>query len=248
MVAGAKAWPKRLVNTGHMAALAAVERRIPYWSLERIERLQSRRLQSIVRHAYETVPYYRRTMEELGLRPGDFQTVADLAKLPLIDATTVRRDPDQFASTAYDDRSRHAFHSSGNLTHSAKTIYWDNASVLRKLPRDERDRVVLARLSGKRWRRRQLHVHPQTGTRSIVTATDAQTWVSRASWSGTCFRPRRHSRSWSRRSMRSNRSRPLVRVVRRPFLPAIWPIPELPPPCHASGTMAGTCSHPAGRS
>src|SRR5215218_3065262 len=99
MVAEALKWPKRLVNTGHMAALAAVERRIPFWPLERIERLQCRRLQSIVRHAYETVPYYRRTMDELGLLPGDFQTVDDLAKLPLIDDATVRQDPDQFASS-----------------------------------------------------------------------------------------------------------------------------------------------------
>jgi phenylacetate-CoA ligase len=162
-----------------MAALAAVERRIPYWPMERIQRLQSRRVQSIVRHAYETVPYYRRTMDELGLRPGDFQTAADLARLPLLDDVLVRQAPDEFASTCYDARSRHTFRSSGSRSRIRKEIYWDNASVLRMLPRNERDRVVLARLSGKSWRRRQLHIQPTTGSAAIIVAkTDAQTWVS----------------------------------------------------------------------
>src|SRR5215211_384047 len=98
--------PRRLLNTGKFVAYAAYERRIPYWPIERIKDLQSRRLRSTARPAYETVPYYRHTMDEMGLRPGDFQTVEDLAKLPLLDPALVRLDPEQFCSTLYDDSNR----------------------------------------------------------------------------------------------------------------------------------------------
>ena len=171
-------WPRRLINTGHMAALAVVERRVPFWPLERIQQRQDRRLQSIVRHAYETVPYYRRTMDEIGLRPGDFQTVADLAKLPLLNDATVRQDPDQFASSSYDDRTRRTYLSSGSLSHVRKKIYWDDASILCTVARSERDRAVLAKLSGRVWRRRQLLIMPPTGIGvAIIGRTDAQTWA-----------------------------------------------------------------------
>ena len=160
-VSDVRRWPRRLVNTGYLAALASVERRVPYWPSDRIERLQRRRLRSIVRHAYETVPFYRRVMDERGLRPGDFETVADLAELPPLDDVMVRTAPAQFASMRYDDRSRRAFYSSGSLSHVRRQVYWDNASVLRKLARAERDRVVLVKLAGRPWRRRQLHIYPR---------------------------------------------------------------------------------------
>ncbi len=172
--------PRRLFNTGHLAALAVVEHRVPYWPEERLQRLQSRRLQAIIRHAYESVPYYRRTMDELGLKPGDFETVADLTKLPLIDGTMVRLDPEQFASTRYDDSSRQTLYSGGSSSHVRRAIYWDHGSVLRKLPRDERDRAVLYKLAGRRWGRRQLHIFPPTGTSlAIMPFYDAKAWVSR---------------------------------------------------------------------
>jgi len=173
-------WPRRLLNTGYLGALAAVERRIPYWPSERVERLQRRRLRAIVRHAYETVPFYRRVMDERGLRPDSFETVADLAKLPLLDDAAVRTAPEQFASTRYDDRSRRVFYSSGSLSHVRKEIYWDNASILRKLARAERDRVVLVKLAGQPGRRRQLHIYPPAGTvPAVMGIWDEQTWVSR---------------------------------------------------------------------
>ena len=83
--AGPRRWPRRALNTAQLATLAAVERRIPFWPRQRIERLQRWRLRSIVRHAYETVPYYRETMDALGLRPGDVRTAADLARLPHVE-------------------------------------------------------------------------------------------------------------------------------------------------------------------
>ena len=156
-------WPTRLVNTAQLAALAAVERRVPFWPGERVERFQRWRLGRIVHHAYETVPFYREAMDERGLRPEHLKTAADLARLPLIDGELVRRDSEQFASTRYDDRSRHPSRTTGTRSHVQKVIWWDDAAVQRKLARAERDRGVLATLAGSGWGQRQLYILPATG-------------------------------------------------------------------------------------
>jgi phenylacetate-CoA ligase len=143
-------WARRAINSAYVATLALRERNLPYWPPERIERLQRRRLRSIARHAYETVPFYGRAMRELGLGPSDFQDAADLARLPLIDGATVRKAPGEFASTAYDEGSRETFHTSGSASGARRTIYWDRRYVLRVLARAERERRILMRLTGER--------------------------------------------------------------------------------------------------
>lgn len=47
-----------------------------------IEALQARRLQAVVRRAWERLPYYRAKMEEAGVTPDDVRCLGDLAKLP----------------------------------------------------------------------------------------------------------------------------------------------------------------------
>ena len=47
-----------------------------------MESLQLARLQETVARVYDKVPYYRAKMDEMGVKPQDIQTLADLAKLP----------------------------------------------------------------------------------------------------------------------------------------------------------------------
>ncbi len=53
-----------------------------------MEALQSFRLSKTVKKIYDNVPYYREKMEEIGLKPEDIKSVADLSKLPF----TVKQD------------------------------------------------------------------------------------------------------------------------------------------------------------
>ena len=48
----------------------------------RIEALQLERLKHIVSYAYDNVPFYRRRMDETGVKPKDIVTLSDVAKLP----------------------------------------------------------------------------------------------------------------------------------------------------------------------
>jgi phenylacetate-CoA ligase len=149
---------RRLFNTAYVVARGRVERTVPFWPRERIERLQRYRLRGIIRHAYETVPFYRQAMDERALRPNDFRTVEDLSKLPLIDGMTVRRNVEGFLSTRYGDRSRHAVYTSGSTTGVRRLIYWGNTSLLHQLAHHERNRSVLSDLLGRGTALRRMNI------------------------------------------------------------------------------------------
>ncbi len=51
-------------------------------SRDQMHDLQSRRLKDMVVRVYHNVEFYRRKMQELGLEPGDINTIDDLVKLP----------------------------------------------------------------------------------------------------------------------------------------------------------------------
>ncbi|HWP47158.1 MAG TPA: hypothetical protein VNM22_08365 [Candidatus Limnocylindrales bacterium] len=173
-------WMKRFLNSGYVGTLSCIERRLPFWPVEWIERLQCHRIHSIIRHAYRTVPFYRRAMDERGLRPEDFQTVDDLTQLPLIDSFILRNNLDRFTSTCYDEGSRQVWYSSGSQSRAQRTIYWDNASILRELAYAERDRGILNHLIGQSYGQRQLYIFPPTSL----------TLKIRAFWSSQTLAPR----------------------------------------------------------
>lgn len=49
---------------------------------EALESIQLRRLQATVSRVYATVPFYRKKLEEAGIRPGDINSTTDLKHLP----------------------------------------------------------------------------------------------------------------------------------------------------------------------
>ena len=139
----------RYVRTARIHARGRVERTLPFWPATAIEALQRRRVRSIVRHAYETVPFYRDAMDERSLRPDDFNSAEDLARLPLVDRLTVQQELDRFLSSSYaDEGSRTASYTSGSTSGIRRTIYWDHGARARLLARNERVRPILLRLAG----------------------------------------------------------------------------------------------------
>jgi phenylacetate-CoA ligase len=168
------------VNTAYAGAHILIDRTVPFWHPRWIGRLQRRRLRAIIRHAYETVPFYRQAMDERGLHTDDFQTVSDLARLPLIDGMTVQRDIESFLSTSHKAAPRQAYYSAGPATGIRRLTYWDNNSVLRNLAYHRRDRVVLNELIGKRSGYRHVHIAPpDTSGFQLRAFWHASTIVSR---------------------------------------------------------------------
>ncbi len=61
-----------------------------YWSNERLEDYQNKRLRHLVKYAYDYVPFYHKKFRELGLKPPDIKTKKDLNKLPIIPKNEIR--------------------------------------------------------------------------------------------------------------------------------------------------------------
>ena len=49
---------------------------------ERREELQLKRLQEVVKRAYENVPHYKNRLDQAGVKPDDIRTLKDIEKLP----------------------------------------------------------------------------------------------------------------------------------------------------------------------
>ena len=60
------------------------------WSTAELRAYQDERLREVVAQAYEQVPFYRRRLDGLKLRPHDIRTVDDLRKLPLLTKDDIR--------------------------------------------------------------------------------------------------------------------------------------------------------------
>lgn len=140
---------RRTLNTARLGIRGLAERTVPYWPVARIRALQERRLRSILRHAYRTVPFYREAMRDKALRPEDFQVIKDLQQLPLIDGHDLQERPEAFISDAYHSGNRVPLYSTGSASSGPKVVHWNPSALLYQGAYAERDRVVLYHLLGK---------------------------------------------------------------------------------------------------
>ena len=167
--------PLRLARSALLFAEAMHQRRVPYFPIDRIQGIQQERLRRMVRHAYETVPYYGKVMRGLGVQPEDFRTVEDLARLPLIDRQTVSACPSDFRSRLFDPAACIELGSgSGTITE------WDRESTLRRLVYLERDRVAWLKLGRIGLHHKQLY----------VLSYKSSTLISRRFWESKVRMPR----------------------------------------------------------
>jgi phenylacetate-CoA ligase len=60
-----------------------------HWDEKALVKYQEARLESLIHHCYENVPYYREIFRQHDLKPQDIQSIDDLKKLPTLDKETV---------------------------------------------------------------------------------------------------------------------------------------------------------------
>jgi phenylacetate-CoA ligase len=90
------------------------------WSASEIEAYQSEKLRSLIRHAYENVPYYRERWKALKVVPDDIRSRNDLYKLPILTKEEVRQNADRFVAQNTPRRgllSRHTSGTTGKALH-----------------------------------------------------------------------------------------------------------------------------------
>lgn len=69
------------------------------WSDERLRELHWDRLRTLVRHAWETVPWYRERWSAAGFAPGDLRSEADWNRLPVLTKDDLRGRGDDVRSS-----------------------------------------------------------------------------------------------------------------------------------------------------
>lgn len=75
-------------------------RKYDYLEGKDIQDIQNKKLQSLVRHCYETVPYYTKLFDSLGITPEQIKSREDLAILPILTKQTIRDNYDDLFSKA----------------------------------------------------------------------------------------------------------------------------------------------------
>lgn len=100
-----------------------------WYSPEQIHQYQFKRLQAIVKHAYDTVPFYRKRYDEHGVRPEDIKELSDISRLPLLSREDVRNAGNQLISKRYSKKQLIHGHTSGT-TGSPLSCYWDKQTCV----------------------------------------------------------------------------------------------------------------------
>ena len=93
-----------------------------------LERLQLQRLQATVRRVAERVPFYRQKFAELGVKPEDIRSLADLRRLPFTTSADLRANyPAGLLAVPLNDTLR--LHTSSGTTGKPKAIFFSRVDV-----------------------------------------------------------------------------------------------------------------------
>lgn len=104
-----------------------------WWSKEEFAKYQDEKLQRLVRHAYENVPYYRRVFDEQSLKPDDIRTLSDIQKLPILTKDAVRKNREDLVARNV-DRATLSFRTTSGSTGTPLGVYQDkNFSYIHEL-------------------------------------------------------------------------------------------------------------------
>ncbi|HOO72837.1 MAG TPA: hypothetical protein PK926_13865 [Spirochaetota bacterium] len=97
-----------------------------------IQELQDAKLRKIIRHAFDTSPFYRGLMKNAGTGPEDINTTDDLYKLPTVTKEDIQKNFASILSTSYDSEKCALRTTSGSSGKMLRVI-WDDFNFLSRL-------------------------------------------------------------------------------------------------------------------
>lgn len=102
------------------------------WSEEELERYQWKKLSALIKHAYETTPFYRETFKGLGLMPEDIRSQEDFRRIPITSRSHLEERLEDFKSSEYErygGSPASTSGSSGSVLHFYRS--WETESMRR---------------------------------------------------------------------------------------------------------------------
>jgi phenylacetate-CoA ligase len=97
-----------------------------WWSYDELVEYQNEQLRRLIRHAYDSVPYYREIFGDRKLVPDDIRTTSDLEKLPVLTKQIVRTRHSDLISKSLPERRRVVVHTGGTTGKALAFILEDS--------------------------------------------------------------------------------------------------------------------------
>ncbi len=104
--------------------------RSEYFSDIELKDFQDINLCKIVNHAYDTVPYYRKKMKSIKLRPSDIKTQDDLYKFPILTRKEIIENFDELRSKSFTRKQLTLGHTSGTTGSPLEVLYDQNVIAM----------------------------------------------------------------------------------------------------------------------
>ena len=146
--------PERLFWSAYLLTRIWGQQQVPYWSREKLEKVQNSRVRKIVSFASRHVPYYRKLFQTSNFRQQDFRTIEDLNRLPVLKPLQVRKNPGQFRPDGITmDTLKLA---SSGTTGVPRWVHHDVVSLFNNVAHGERNRFYYS--------------HGQLGSRNLKEA------------------------------------------------------------------------------
>lgn len=108
------------------------------WLKERdLQRLQFKRLKTLLIHAYENVPYYHDLFKEMNFHPLNFRSLQDLSQFPVLTRSAMREHSERLKARNLSERKTETWLTSGTtaaplkLCRSKHDLSWGVAAELR---------------------------------------------------------------------------------------------------------------------
>ena len=95
-----------------------------WFSCAELQDLQNQKLQRIIKHCYDNVPYYKKLFDGLKLKPFDIKTINDLWKIPILTKKDVRENFSELTACNI-RRSDMILTNTSGTTGSPLYFYWD---------------------------------------------------------------------------------------------------------------------------
>jgi phenylacetate-CoA ligase len=91
----------KAIEQRHARKISAFLAESQYWPPERIRLYQFEKLQKLLVHAWENVPYYRKMFTGLGIKPEDIRSREDFARLPILTKDIIRSNRNNLVASNF---------------------------------------------------------------------------------------------------------------------------------------------------
>ena len=121
-----------------------------FWPPSKLAEYQAKRLQRIIRYAYEKVPFYNEMMKNSGIKPEEIKTSDDLNKLPIIRKKDIRENRGEIVSRDFDIKNLRMKSTSGS-TGEPLSIYLSPREIEFRMAKHLRANISCGQKAFDKW-------------------------------------------------------------------------------------------------